>query len=279
VYDTGYWTDLLISFGMRLLVLSLFLITLRGLLKQVDPRNRAFSPDLVWLNLIPVFDHVWVFVTLVKARDSVRAEYRARDWVHRRDSSFGVGLVSAISYAAAEAFSVAAVFVDGFDTGWLALSLLATAITLIFWIAYWVKVSRLKQTLEYEAFVPAEETRAHCFSCGALLRPEEDSCSWCRSPAQPKEPIGTSAEQEPSEPAASGLISAEAGLEGCAAGEEYKAAGSEGAADAAGSIPTASLDEAAPSREAAPLGETCPFCGALYRPSARFCSCCGRAVV
>ena len=80
----------------------LFLLTPRAVLKQVGEKNRTFHPDLVWLNLIPVFEFVWIPITLVKIRSSVRAETRERGYQSpTNESAFNVGLASWIVYLAA----------------------------------------------------------------------------------------------------------------------------------------------------------------------------------
>jgi hypothetical protein len=48
MYTQGYWLRLLGGQVLRLAVLALFLLTPRKLLKQVDDKNRAMHPDLVW---------------------------------------------------------------------------------------------------------------------------------------------------------------------------------------------------------------------------------------
>jgi hypothetical protein len=197
MYDSGGWTDTLIGYAIRTLILVLFLLTLRGLLIQISPRNRAFKPNLVWLNLIPVLDYAWIFVTLVKVRDSVRAEYRERDWAHRRDTSFGMGLTSAICYVGLEVLGSVWVFVPGFGGGSALIGVLGL-VALVFWVTYWVKISRIKQTLEREAFIPAQERQTRCSSCGLLSMPGDEFCRSCGLRVGPPE-RGSAEAAEPAE--------------------------------------------------------------------------------
>ena len=65
-------------FGLAigLLIEILFLLNLRGALQRVSAPNRAMPPDHVWLNLIPVFGLGWFIYTVIRIRDSLRAEYQ-----------------------------------------------------------------------------------------------------------------------------------------------------------------------------------------------------------
>jgi hypothetical protein len=55
-----------------------FLITMKQCLNQVAPENRRIRPSQVWLNMIPVFNLFWVFVTALRFSDSFEAEMRRR---------------------------------------------------------------------------------------------------------------------------------------------------------------------------------------------------------
>ena len=59
---------------IALVVLILFLLNLMRLLEAVQPQNRAMSPGLVWLNVIPLFTVGWMIYTVLKISDSVQRE-------------------------------------------------------------------------------------------------------------------------------------------------------------------------------------------------------------
>ena len=84
-------------------------------------------PDQVWLNLIPLFNLVWMFITVIRVRDSVRYEFQSRDWAPNGDFGYGVGLAAAI-------LSI---------VSWGPLGLAA----FVCWIIYWVRTSELKNEL------------------------------------------------------------------------------------------------------------------------------------
>jgi hypothetical protein len=113
-----------------------FLLNLNGLLEQVDPRRRAMSPGHVWLNFIPVFNLGWFLYTVVRVRDSVRAEYAARGWTPDGDFGYSVGLIAGV-------LGILSVFGIIPFLGW-AVSLGA----LVCWIVYWLKTSEFKHRLQ-----------------------------------------------------------------------------------------------------------------------------------
>lgn len=72
-------------------VMIFFLLTLHKLLKKCRSRNRAMEPGLVWLNLIPCFQLIWQFVTVVRVDETLQQEFRQRG-LGRRGDSYGKGL-------------------------------------------------------------------------------------------------------------------------------------------------------------------------------------------
>jgi hypothetical protein len=85
----------LLAVGLTIQIL--FLLSLSKCFKEIDPRNRQMEPGQVWLNLIPLFNIVWIILTVLKLADSLRAEYRDRG-IHG-DDDYGktIGLVYVIS--------------------------------------------------------------------------------------------------------------------------------------------------------------------------------------
>ncbi len=83
------------------------------------------EPGQVWLNLIPLFWVVWMFITIIRISESLKNEYQDRR-LRADDPEFGkmTGILAMV------------------------LSLVGCApIGLIFFIMYWVKISKFKNEL------------------------------------------------------------------------------------------------------------------------------------
>jgi hypothetical protein len=130
----GVFVAFVCGFLIVLLIVAIFfLLTLSKALSRCHPRNRTMEPGQVWLNLIPLFNIVWQFITVYRVADSLRNEFSDRGW-HRRDEDYGRGLgtaycvlnlVSAIPYLGA-LFGLAG---------------------LICFIIYWVKIANYSSQL------------------------------------------------------------------------------------------------------------------------------------
>jgi predicted RNA-binding Zn-ribbon protein involved in translation (DUF1610 family) len=205
MYGGSYWLTLLGSWVAGTLIQVLFLLTLRGVLRAVAPENRAMRPDLVWLNLVPYVQYVWMFVTLVKIRDSLRAESKTRGRSLGGDAAFRVGLTSAILFVLAFLLSWLVVLLVSDLEEQPAVAFLVTGVgllSLLFWALYWARSSRLRAVLEKEGLVvssrlavPAAAAELRCPTCGLLALPEDDFCRSCgydlRGQAQEDETTGS----------------------------------------------------------------------------------------
>jgi len=70
-----------------LVLLIMMIVTWKNTLEAVSPRNREMSPGQAWLNLIPCFNLVWMFLTVFKVAESLRKEFKYRGL--RGDGDFG----------------------------------------------------------------------------------------------------------------------------------------------------------------------------------------------
>ena len=122
---------LLLVGGYFLLVL--FLYTITETLNKVRPENRDLEPGKVWLNLIPVFNIAWMFVTVSRLASSIEKEFESRDLEDRGDGGRKLGL----GFAAACALTV----VPG-------INLLAAPAALVLWVLYWHRVVHFGKRLE-----------------------------------------------------------------------------------------------------------------------------------
>lgn len=139
-WDWGWGLASVIGSIVLLVILVIpwffFLLNLQNLLLRVQPRNRAMPSGYVWLNFIPVFNLGWFLYTVIKVRDSVRAEYVSRGWTPEGDQGYNVGLVTGV------------LAIASFFLGWIPGIGWAVAIAqLICWILYWLKTHELVKRL------------------------------------------------------------------------------------------------------------------------------------
>jgi hypothetical protein len=242
LFTLAIWLPLL---AVGIVVQVFFLLNLRDVLRQVGPQNQKMAPNLVWLNFIPLFGIAWMFITVIRVRDSVRAEFVTRGWAPHGDYGFGVGL----------AYAILSIF----------LGLFTVVPFLICWGIYWSRTSELKNQLMHGrpplGWVPSPPSpgqrgptgygsspgmvgsvppglRRSCSACGAGVQPGDEFCRTCGVHLDVT--VGADLGAAPSgEPAPADLLA-----------------------------PPAAVTDS-----------SCPFCGAPYRPNAQFCSVCGRPAV
>lgn len=95
--DAGFLMGIMCFYGVVIAVVLViqifFLLSLSRCLQQVAPRNRRIEPGQVWLNLIPLFNIVWLILTILRTAESLQNEYEDRDL--RGDGDYGktAGLV------------------------------------------------------------------------------------------------------------------------------------------------------------------------------------------
>ena len=104
----------------------LYLLTLSRVLRQCAPRNRTMEPGQVWLNLIPGFGLIWMFITVSRVSESLDDEYYDRGL--RRDGDFGKNLGTTYCIL------IVCCFIPYVGS-------LAAIAALILWIMYWVKIA------------------------------------------------------------------------------------------------------------------------------------------
>lgn len=163
--------------------LVFFLISMQRALKRCSPENRALSPRLVWLGLIPVFNLVWQFVVVVALGRSLGNEYRARGLrgPARPGLSLGIAMacvwaVSIVAYFGLWA-SVLGALGRRLNEYYSALSIFGLAgilflAGLVLWIIYWVKIHQYSSRLVgHQWWSPPQQPASaggasFCTSCG-----------------------------------------------------------------------------------------------------------------
>jgi hypothetical protein len=69
----------LIALAIGLTLAIFYLLTLMRALERCSPESRAMQPGMVWLNLIPCFNLVWQFFTVINVAKSLDAEFKKRN--------------------------------------------------------------------------------------------------------------------------------------------------------------------------------------------------------
>jgi len=126
--DPGTMAGIFICYGVvivvSIIINILFLLNISKCLAQCSPRNRTMEPGQVWLNFIPFFGVVWIFITFIRVSESLQNEYRER---RMRSDDPDFGKMTGILY--------------------MVLSIVCGPIGLIFFIMYWMKISKYKNEL------------------------------------------------------------------------------------------------------------------------------------
>ena len=261
----------IILLGILVLPWFFFLLNLQTTLNRVSDRNRAMPAGHVWLNFIPVFNLGWFIYTVMKVRDSVRAEYQSRGWAAEGDFGYNVGLAAGI--LAIVSFFLGLVPVLGWG--------LAIA-ELVCWIVYWLKTADFKNRLGDEGMwrgMPAPY--GYPGPMAPPLGPGPASYQ-----AAPPWQAAAGAETTASSPtsttattaAAAGAAMGAAMPAASSAASPSTAAPSAGAPPAATPLPADSAGQA-PSEAGLSAEESaarqCAGCGAAFDAGDRFCRICG----
>ena len=103
IVDEGMAIGLIILLLIVLLTVIIlptifFLLHLQKLLNKCSATNRTMEPGLVWLNLIPLFNWGWIFYTIFKITESLKAEFKERNLEPPDDANFShsIGLAYCI---------------------------------------------------------------------------------------------------------------------------------------------------------------------------------------
>ncbi len=143
--DQDAWAVVLVLLGVFLvaIVISIvvgifYCLTLQKALNRCAPQNRAMSPGLVWLYLIPLFNLVWHFFIVINMAKSLHAEFVYRGIAEEPSPGQGIGLAACILDVASLIPYVNYLTGIGF---------------LVCWIIYWVKIAGYSAKIE-QPYVP-----------------------------------------------------------------------------------------------------------------------------
>lgn len=118
---------MLVALAITLGIAIMFLLTLSKALSRCSPRNRTMEPGQVWLNLIPLFNIVWQFITVTRVSESLSNEFYARGR-DRGGEDYGksLGITSCVMNL----------------LGWIPfLGVILSLIGFVCFVIYWVKIA------------------------------------------------------------------------------------------------------------------------------------------
>jgi hypothetical protein len=131
--ESGLWVFLAVILGVlavsviiSIVVGVFYCLTLQKALNRCAPQNRAMSPGLVWLYLIPFFNLIWHFFIVINMAKSLHAEFVYRGIVEEANPGQGIGLATCILHIASNIPYVGGLALIGF---------------LVCWIMYWARIA------------------------------------------------------------------------------------------------------------------------------------------
>ncbi len=129
-------------------VLLLFLSTMARVVGRVRPENRRIEPGQVWLNLLPVFNLVWLPITVDRIAASIRAECEERGLDEPGEP---YTRTSGLTWLTLSVLCFPAVILV--ERG-LPCIVMLVPICLIFWATYWVQLAGYARRLKAAKYVP-----------------------------------------------------------------------------------------------------------------------------
>ena len=142
----GMCLFILLFAAAAIVIMIFFLLSLQRCFESISPKNRAMSPGMVWLVLIPLFGIVWNFFVVTRLANSAKKEAAEYGISDIGDGGYGIGLTFCILNVA----NIVISFIPFVG------ALSGLAIFVLF-IIYWVKVSgmtKIFQTAQRETAAP-----------------------------------------------------------------------------------------------------------------------------
>jgi hypothetical protein len=133
-----------------LTVLLLFFSTVSRTVSRVRRENRRIEPPQVWLNLIPLFNLVWLPITVDRVAASIKAECEERGIDEPGDS---YGRMTGLAWLTLSVFAPPAVYASrGFDSPCCVF--LFALVAVVFWVSYWVQLAGYARQQKAAKYVP-----------------------------------------------------------------------------------------------------------------------------
>jgi hypothetical protein len=128
----GILVVVLIAIAIIYVPMVFYLLTLQRALNRCTPQNRAMTPGLVWLMLIPLFNIIWHFFVVINIAKSLGAEFQKRGIAEEPNPGQKLGMVMCI-------LNVCEIIPF--------LHIFCFLGTLVCWIMYWMKIAGFSNKL------------------------------------------------------------------------------------------------------------------------------------
>src|SRR5476651_603853 len=128
----GFIVGMLIGFAILLIPAIFYILTVQKALNRCAPENRAMSPGMVWLLLVPLLNIVWSFFVVINVAKSLGAEFQKRGIAEEPEPGKKLGLIMCI-LACCGIIPL--------------LGILCSLGALVCWILYWVKIAGFSNKL------------------------------------------------------------------------------------------------------------------------------------
>jgi hypothetical protein len=133
-----------------LTVFLLFLSTVARTASRVRRDNRRIEPPQVWLNMLPVFNIIWMPITVDRLAASIKAECEERGL---DEPGEGYGRMTGLTWLTLSAFTLPSLAVSrGFDSP--CCSLMFVLLGVVFWVSYWAQLAGYARKLKATRYVP-----------------------------------------------------------------------------------------------------------------------------
>lgn len=133
----GFGLVFLIAFASLAAAAVFFLLTLHNLLENMSRGHRAMAPGLVWLNLIPFFNFIWLVWTVIKIAESLNKALAEKRIPNPDNGGQTLGLIMA-------GCTIGSYFIGSFS---VYLGGAIGLVSVIAWGMYWKKMAGYRKLL------------------------------------------------------------------------------------------------------------------------------------
>jgi hypothetical protein len=123
---------MVVIIAISLAIQIFYLLTLSRCFHRISPHNRKMEPGQVWLNLIPCFGTVWIFITVIRLSESLEDEFYERRLRKDGDMGKNLGIMYNVMVLLGAIPYIGGIF---------------SLVGLVMWIMYWVKIAGFSRQL------------------------------------------------------------------------------------------------------------------------------------